>query len=75
MIVVAATCVAGASFVARPQSASAAHDGCARPYTATSPWNTPVGAAPQHPRSAFHIGALTGSLSSDPTQYTYPVYA
>jgi hypothetical protein len=69
----AATCAAATGLVA-PSPAAAAHDGCARPYAGTSPWNTPVGASPVHPGSAFHVGALTGTLSSDPTQYTYPVY-
>jgi myo-inositol-hexaphosphate 3-phosphohydrolase len=48
---------------------------CARPYADTSPWNTPVGSSPAyHPQSDFHATALAGVLSSDPTQYTYPVY-
>lgn len=64
-------CTAAASASAAPS----AHDGCARPYADSSPWNTPVGNARPHPRSAFHVGALTGTLTSDPTQYTYPVYA
>lgn len=67
--------VTGAIGAGGPAVAVAAHDGCARPYAATSPWNTPVGGAQPHRQSAFHIGALTGTLSSDPTQYTYPVYA
>ena len=74
MLVVAAILTAGGSELVAPKPAAAAHDGCARPYAATSPWNTPVGGAPRHPRSAFHVGALTGALSSDPNQYTYPVY-
>ena len=67
--------VAGAIGAGTPGTAVAAHDGCERPYADASPWNTPVGDAQPHKQSAFHIGALTGSLSSDPTQYTYPVYA
>ncbi len=59
----------------RPSVAKAAHDGCPRPYSDTSPWNTPIGRAAPHKRSGFHIRALTGTLSSDPNQYTYPVYA
>ena len=48
---------------------------CARPYAATSPWNSPVGPNDGvDPRSDFLIGSLTGKLTSDPTQYTYPVY-
>jgi len=56
-------------------TADAAHSGCPRPYSDRSPWNTPVGDARVDPRSAFHVAALTGTLTSDPTQYTYPVYA
>jgi hypothetical protein len=48
---------------------------CYRPYASTSPWNTPVpkgaGAAAD---SARLIGTITTPLTSDPTQYTYPVY-
>lgn len=65
---------AGAVGLVVTPSADAAHSGCPRPYSDASPWNTPVGDAPVHPRSAFHVAALTGALSSDPTQYTYPVY-
>jgi hypothetical protein len=46
-----------------------------RPYAASSPWNTPIGGAPAYdPLSAVHVAAIDGSLSSDPDQYTYPVY-
>jgi len=49
--------------------------GCARPYSASSPWNRPIGSSPKvDPRSAVHVRALGGPLTSDPTQYTYPVY-
>ena len=48
---------------------------CPRPYADSSPWNQPIGVAPlYHPQSPFHITALEGVLSSDPTQFTYPVY-
>lgn len=52
-------------------------------YGASSPWNTPIPAdAPVHPDSdvfvdRFESAASTGvkrPLTSDPTQYTYPVY-
>ena len=66
--------VAGAIGAGSPSPAVASHDGCARPYASTGPWNTPVGGARLDPHSAHHIGALAGTLSSDPTQYTYPVY-
>lgn len=49
---------------------------CPRPYSESSPWNTQIGPAPvRDPRSRGHIAALDGELTSDPTQYTYPVYA
>ena len=48
---------------------------CRRPYAPGSPWNTPIGPSPAyHPRSDFHVSAIDGELTSDPTQYTYPVY-
>lgn len=46
-----------------------------RPYTAGSAWNTPIaGNAALDPNSSAMIGSITQSLTSDPTQYTYPVY-
>jgi hypothetical protein len=50
--------------------------GCSRPYSQRSPWNTPIrpGAA-FDPGSRTRLRALDSELSSDPTQYTYPVYA
>jgi hypothetical protein len=48
---------------------------CRRPYTDTSPWNTPVTNAPIHPNSSNLITSLNGRvLGSNPDQYTYPVY-
>ena len=48
---------------------------CTRPYSDTSPWNTPVPAnAGVDPASETRVRAIDGPLSSDPTQYTYPVY-
>lgn len=52
----------------------------ARPYAAFSAWNTPIGANPViDPNSANMIALFKstrngGAISSDPTQYTYPVY-
>lgn len=55
-------------------NASAVAD-CARPYSSSSPWNTPIGDRPHyHPRSDFHVASMSGTLSSDPRQFTYPVY-
>jgi hypothetical protein len=52
-----------------------ASEPCRRPYSPDSPWNTPVGREPEyHPQSDLHVGAIEGELTSDPTQYTYPVY-
>jgi hypothetical protein len=48
---------------------------CAAPYSADSPWNTPIPRdARVHASSARYVDALEGPLTSDPTQYTYPVY-
>jgi hypothetical protein len=48
---------------------------CARPYTDSSPWNTPIGPDPDyHSDSDAYIADLEGELTSDPTQYTTPVY-
>jgi hypothetical protein len=51
-------------------AAGAAGNGCARPYSPTSPWNTSIG---NHARYADGL-QLSGPLTSDPSQYTYPVY-
>ena len=51
---------------------SAAH--CRAPYSPSSPWNTPIGRSPAYgARDAIRKAAI-GTLSSDPTQYTLPVY-
>jgi hypothetical protein len=43
---------------------------CARPYSPSSPWNTPISG-----RARYADGLkVPGPLTSDPTQYTYPVY-
>jgi hypothetical protein len=44
---------------------------CPRPYAASSPWNQPI---PANARSLTSKRLPAGFLSSDPTQYTYPVY-
>jgi hypothetical protein len=49
--------------------------GCVRPYAANSPWNVPIPRRPRyHPRSRAIAASLDHRLTSDPTQYTYPVY-
>ena len=48
-----------------------------RPYAPTSAWNTPVGPSPQvHPDNAALMARLATKppLTSDPTQYTFPIY-
>ena len=48
---------------------------CSVPYSASSPWNTPIASNPTvEPGSATDIAGVAGPLTSDPTQYTYPVY-
>jgi hypothetical protein len=48
---------------------------CQRPYSDASPWNTPIGSAPAvHANSDYFVSSMTPTLTSDPTQYTYPVY-
>jgi hypothetical protein len=48
---------------------------CPRPYSAKSPWNRPIGSAPEYdPQSDFHVTALRGTMISDPRDYTFPVY-
>ena len=48
---------------------------CWRPYSVTSPWNRPIGRDPRYmSQSADGIVGLDQALTSDPTQYTYPVY-
>jgi hypothetical protein len=41
---------------------------CGRPYAADSPWNRPVGRVRGRP------AGLSQRLTSDPSQYTFPVY-
>lgn len=47
-----------------------------RPYSDRSPWNTPIGRSPDvHPSSAAGVAAIDSRvITSDPSQYTYPVY-
>jgi RTX calcium-binding nonapeptide repeat (4 copies) len=54
------------------EDASAAH--CRAPYRASSPWNTPIGPSPAYGSPNAIRNAAIGTLSSDPTQYTFPVY-
>ena len=55
-----------------PASGSAS---CPRPYATSSPWNTPIGASPVYePDSESYVARIGGRLTSDPTQFTFPVY-
>src|SRR5688500_2643415 len=54
------------------EDVSAAH--CRAPYSASSPWNTPIGPAPAYGSPDTIRKAAIGTISSDPTQYTFPVY-
>jgi hypothetical protein len=48
---------------------------CWRPYSATSPWNQLIGRHPRYmSQSAASIAGLDQAVTSDPSQYTYPVY-
>ena len=48
---------------------------CTRPYAADSPWNTPIGAVPAYDaQSEFYLTSIQGTLSSNPEEYTFPVY-
>jgi hypothetical protein len=49
---------------------AAAAGSCARPYSPASPWNTPIAAGARRVDGL----RLSGPLTSDPTQYTYPLY-
>lgn len=60
-----------------PPSGPAAPLGVPELYSATSPWNTPVGASPVASNSAQLVGAIADNgqpLTSDPDQYAIPVY-
>jgi hypothetical protein len=71
VVLLAAAVSAGAA----PSLAPAPGSGCRRPYSDTSPWNRAISAKPVvHPESAFYVSSMTPELTSDPTQYTYPVY-
>ncbi len=65
---------AGQAAAAR-DAAGAAGAGCTRPYTDDSPWNTAIALAPVYAADgASRVAQITESLTSDPSQFTYPVY-
>ena len=50
-----------------------------RPYSETSVWNTPIGSAPSYDTHSNEMIATIGlvggpHITSDPSQYTFPVY-
>ncbi len=47
---------------------------CKRPYTEWSPWNTPIVDPVRDSSLRGRLPVLDDPLTSDPTQYTYPVY-
>lgn len=49
-------------------------NGCSRPYSADSPWNTPITNPTYSARSASYIAGIPGKLGSTIDQYTYPFY-
>ena len=57
--------------VVKVSEEGAAGHGCRRPYAAFGPWNTPI---PAGARTDPSRTLPPGQLTSDPTQYTYPVY-
>jgi hypothetical protein len=67
LVVVALAAGLGTVTTMRPAAAT----DCTPPYSVTSPWNTPIGANPDVDPQGV---TLLGTLTSDPTQYTYPVY-
>jgi hypothetical protein len=64
---------AGAGAAPAPRARAPFHR---RPYSARSPWNRRIGRNPDvHPRSAAGVAAIESRvITSDPSQYTYPVY-
>ena len=78
-VVLAALILASLAQVGNGSAASdlrtAAGSSCVRPYSDSSPWNTAIGGDPAYaPDSGRRVGQINGELSSDPSQFTYPVY-
>jgi hypothetical protein len=74
-IVLVAGAVGVASQVRAPAGADREGDRCRRPYTDASPWNAriPPSSEPD-PEPWRPMPVLEESITSDPTQFTYPVY-
>jgi hypothetical protein len=82
-VVVRATNAGGtASAVSAPTPVVTGSAGasCARPYAGDSPWNTPIASSPAiDPSSVQYVQYLLSNpdqnvLTSDPTQYSFPVF-
>jgi hypothetical protein len=67
-----------AGSTARAAEAAAARQAarlCQPPYSASSPWNTPIGPHPTYdPNGPRLLQSIGPPLSSDPTEFTFPVY-
>lgn len=58
-----------------PTPAPSGGDFLRRPYSDSSPWNTKIGSNPAVATDLqTGIGLIGGPITSDPSQYTYPVY-
>ncbi len=63
-----------------PPPAPPPKNACGPPYSSDSPWNTPISSSPAiDPNSQQYVNYLTMNsddslLTSDPTQYSYPVF-
>ncbi len=53
---------------------AAVPEDCRRPYADWGPWNTPLVRAVRDASRRAPLAALAAPLTSDPTQYTFPVY-
>ena len=66
---------AGSDSISDTQAPDRRLSSCARPYSDDSAWNTPIGENPvYHERSATFVRGIESPLTSDPTQFTYPIY-
>jgi hypothetical protein len=66
---------AGSTASAPGTPGATANRSCPRPYSGRSPWNTPIQAGASYdPSSGARLRRIDSELTSDPTQYTYPVY-
>ena len=72
---IAAGAASGAALLPGKSERASSQRACPRPYSARSPWNVPVPrSARYHPSSRAITSNFDTRLTSDPTQYTEPVY-